>query len=257
MTAASVPPPGPSVPEHPIPEEIQVSKSHPEQWTVREVAERPDRSLVTALREFATTQLADCGGPVAIMAPPLRHLAGGTQLCGPAVTVWTKPGDILYVLKAADLIADGDVLVVDGGSRPDAAVIGDIAGQALADLGCDGLVVDGAVRDLDGLDAIGLPTFAIGAHPATGSNQGPGAVNVVVQCGAVTVRPGDVVRGDASGLVVVPKEHLASVLAMTQAVADRERDWRQAIARGARMPAATGIDDLISKLAVDRATARR
>ena len=126
-----------------------MSKSHPEQWTVREVAERPDRSLVTALREFATTQIADCGGPVAIVGPPLRHLAGGAQLCGPAVTVWTKPGDILYVLKATDLIAPGDVLVVDGGSRPDAAVIGDIAGQALADLGCDGLVVDGAVRDLD------------------------------------------------------------------------------------------------------------
>ena len=71
-----------------------MSKSHPEQWTIREVAERPERSLVTALREFATTQIADCGGPVAIMGPPLRHLAGGGQLCGPAVTVWTKPGDI-------------------------------------------------------------------------------------------------------------------------------------------------------------------
>jgi 4-hydroxy-4-methyl-2-oxoglutarate aldolase len=150
-------------------EETLVSKSHPEQWTVREVAERPDRSLVTALREFATTQIADCGGPVAIVGPPLRHLAGGAQLCGPAVTVWTKPGDILYVLKAADLVAAGDVLVVDGGGRPDAAVIGDIAGQALAHLGCDGLVVDGAVRDLDGLEAAGLPTFAVGAHPATGS----------------------------------------------------------------------------------------
>jgi len=85
------------------PEETQVSKSHPEQWTVREVAERPDRSLVTALREFATTQIADCGGPVAVVGPPLRHRAGGAQLCGPAVTVWTKPGDILYVLKAPDL----------------------------------------------------------------------------------------------------------------------------------------------------------
>ena len=60
------------------------------------------------------------------------------------------------------------------------------------------------------------------------------------------------VRGDASGLVVIPKEHLAPVLAMTKAVADREKDWRQAIARGASLPAATGIDDLISKLAVDR-----
>jgi len=231
-----------------------VSKSHPEQWTINEVAERPDRSLVTALREFDTTQIADCGGPVAVVGPPLRHLAGGPQLCGPAVTVWTKPGDILYVLKATDLIGDGDVLVIDGGGRLDAAVIGDIAGQALADLGCDGLVVDGAVRDLDGLDAAGLATFAVGAHPATGSNQGPGAINVVVQCGGVTVRPGDVVRGDASGLVVVPKEHLGPVLAMTKAVADRETGWRQAIARGASLPTAAGIDDLISKLAADRGT---
>ena len=229
-----------------------MSKSHPEQWMIREAAERPDRSLVSALREFATTQIADCGGPVAVVAPPLRHLAGGAQLCGPAVTVWTKPGDILYVLKAVDLIRAGDVLVVDGGGRLDAAVIGDITGQALAGLGCDGLVVDGAVRDLDGLDAAGLPTFATGAHPATGSNQGPGAINVVVQCGGVTVRPGDVVRGDASGLVVVPKEHLASVLAMTKTVADREEGWRQAIADGASLPAATGIDDLISGLARDR-----
>ena len=99
----------------------------------------------------------------------------------------------------------------------------------------------------------GLPTFAAGAHPATGSNQGPGAINVVVQCGGVTVRPGDVVRGDASGLVVVPKEHLAPVVALTKTVADREEAWRQAIAGGASLPAATGIDDLISKLALDRA----
>src|SRR4029077_6076016 len=166
------------------------------------------------------------------------------------------------------LVAPGDVLVVDGGSRPASAGIGDIAGQALADLGCDGLVVDGAVRDLDGLDAAGLPTFALGAHPATGSNQGPGAINVVVQCGGVTVRPGDVVRGDASGLVVVPKEHLAPVLAMTKAVAGRETDWRQAIAHGARLPPptrlhnpirkrppATGTDDRISNPAAARAAA--
>jgi 4-hydroxy-4-methyl-2-oxoglutarate aldolase len=234
-----------------------VRKSHPEQWTIHEVAERPDGALVAALREFTTTQLADCGGPVSVVAPPLRHLAGGTQLCGPAVTVWTKPGDILYPLKAVDLIAAGDVLVVDGGGRPDAAVIGDIAGQTLADLCCDGLVVDGAVRDLDGLDVAGLPTFAAGAHPATGSNQGPGAINVVVQCGGVTIRPGDVVRGDASGLVVVPKEHLASVLAMTKAVAHQETAWRQAIAGGTSLPAALGLDDLIGKLEADRTAAGR
>ncbi|MBV9795592.1 MAG: dimethylmenaquinone methyltransferase [Actinobacteria bacterium] len=229
-----------------------MSKSHPEQWTINQLTDRPEQSLVAALREFDTTQIADCGGPVAIMAPPLRHLAGGPQLCGPAVTVWTKPGDILYVLKATDLAAPGDVLVVDGGGRLDAALIGDIAGQALTGRGGDGMVVDGAVRDLDGLDAVGLPTFAAGAHPATGSFQGPGAINVAVQCGGVTVRPGDVIRGDASGLVVVPREQLELVLTLTRAVADREAGWRQAIADGQRFPAAAGIDDLISQLAAER-----
>jgi 4-hydroxy-4-methyl-2-oxoglutarate aldolase len=226
-----------------------VSKSHPEQWTINQLSDRPDPSLVAALREFDTTQIADCGGPVAIMAPPLRHLAGDGQLCGPAVTVWTRPGDILYVLKATDLIAPGDVLVVDGGGRPDAALIGDIAGGALTRRGGDGMVVDGAVRDLDGLDRVGLPTFAVGAHPATGSNQGPGAINVVVQCGGVTVRPGDVVRADRSGLVVVPREQLAPVLALTRTVAEREEGWRQAIADGGSLAAAAGLDDLISRLA--------
>jgi regulator of RNase E activity RraA len=225
-----------------------MSRSHPEQWTINEQVDRPDPSLVAALRELSTTQLADSGSPVGIMGPGLRRLAGGPEVCGPAVTVWTKPGDILYVLKATDMIAEGDVLVVDGGGREDAAVIGDIVGQTIADLGCVGLVVDGAVRDVDGLDAAGLPTFARTAHPATGSNQGPGAINVAVQCGGVAVRPGDVVRADSSGLVVVPRERLAEVVAAARAVAERETAWRAAIAGGQSLPAATGIDDLLATL---------
>ena len=68
------------------------------------------------------------------------------------------------------------------------------------------------------------------------------------------VRPGDVIRGDASGLVVVPQEHLPAVLAMTQTVADQEDGWRQAIAGGASLAAAAGLDDLIAQLARERAS---
>ena len=225
-----------------------MSKSHPEQWVINEVGARPDRALVEALGRFSTTQIADCGGPVGVVGPPLRRLAGGPELCGPAVTVWTRPGDILFALKAVDLISSGDVLVLDGGGREDAALVGDIVGGTIAALGGAGMVVDGAVRDLDGIDEAGLPTFARCAHPATGSNQGPGAINVTVQCGGVVVRPGDVVRGDSSGVVVVPAEHLGTVLELTRAVADREAGWRAAIAGGASLPSATGIDELIARL---------
>jgi regulator of RNase E activity RraA len=204
--------------------------------------------LVAELGGLATTQVADCGGPVGVVGPGIRRLAGGAGMCGPAVTVWTKPGDILFVLKAVDLVTPGDVLLIDGGGREDAAVIGDIVGKALADLGCVGLVVDGAIRDVDGIDEVGLPAFARAAHPATGSNNGPGAINVPVQCGGVAVSPGDVVHADGSGVVVVPRERLAEVVALASAVDERETAWRAAIAGGESLPSATGIDALLAEL---------
>jgi 4-hydroxy-4-methyl-2-oxoglutarate aldolase len=136
----------------------------------------------------------------------------------------------------------GDVVAVDGGGRADAAVLGDILAGALAAHGVVGIVVDGAVRDIEGIDQVGVPTFARNAHPATGSNEGPGAINVPVQVGGVTVHPGDVLRADDSGIVVVPREHLDTVIALTRAVAEREATWRRAIADGTGVAAATGAD---------------
>jgi len=223
-----------------------MSKTHPQQNVINEKIERPDTAAVAALAEFSTTQITDSGAPVGVVSPRISRVAGGREMCGPAVTVWTRPGDILYVLKSADMIEAGDVLVVDSGGREDAAVIGDIVGATIIGLGCVGLVVDGAVRDLDGLDESGLPTFARGAHPATGSNQGPGAINVPVHIGGVAVHPGDVVRADSSGIVVVPRERVASVVELSRAVADRETGWREAIASGQSLPSATGIDALLA-----------
>ena len=224
-----------------------MSRWHPQQWTVVEAIERPPAAAVAALAGFATTQIADCGGPVGVVGPGLGRIAGGAEFCGPAVTLWTKPGDILFVLKVPDVTRPGDVVAVDGGSRADAAVLGDIVAGALARRGVVGVVVDGAVRDVDGIDEVGLPTFARGTHPATGSNEGPGAINVPVQLGGVAVRPGDVVRGDASGVVVVPREHLDSVIALTRAVEQREAAWRQAVADGVSLAAATGVDAVIAE----------
>jgi 4-hydroxy-4-methyl-2-oxoglutarate aldolase len=225
-----------------------MSKWHPRQWEIVQDVERPDPALVAALGGFPTTQLADCGGPVGVVGPGIVALAGGRELCGPAVTVWTRPGDILFPLKAVDSLTPGDVLVIDGGGRRDAAVVGDIVGATAAGLGCAGMIVDGAVRDLDGIDAAGIATFARGAHPATGSATGPGAINVAVQIGGVAVHPGDVVRADSSGIVVVPRVHIGRVLELAAAIAEREEGWRAAIAAGTPLPAATGMDALLAEL---------
>lgn len=225
-----------------------MTKSHPHQWAIRDGAARPDPETVAEFTKYPTTQIADCGGPVSVVGPAIGHLAGGVEVCGPAMTLWTRPGDILFPLKSPDLVQPGDVVVIDGGGRDDAAVVGDILSATLSALGCQGVVVDGAVRDLDGIDDVGLPVFARCAYPTTGSIQGPGALNIPIQCGGVLVNPGDLVRADRSGVVVVPREHLAEVLQLTRAVAQRETEWRAAVQAGATLPSATGVDQLISRL---------
>ena len=222
-----------------------MSASHPQQWAILTDDHRPDPAAVAALASLPTTQLADCGGPVAVVGPGIARRAGGPEFCGPALTVWTKPGDILYVLKAPDLARPGDVLVVDSGGRADAAVLGDIVSGVLRRAGVVGTLVDGAIRDVDGIDEVGVPTFARDVHPATGSKDGPGAINVTVQIGGVVVRPGDVVRGDASGVVVVAREHLDEVVGLARAVADRETVWLESTRGGAALATATGLDEVI------------
>jgi 4-hydroxy-4-methyl-2-oxoglutarate aldolase len=225
-----------------------VTKSHPHQWVIRTGAARPDPETVAEFAKYPTTQIADSGGPVSVLGPTIGHRAGGVEVCGPAMTLWTRPGDILFPLKSPDLVQPGDVLVIDGGGREDAAVVGDILSATLSGLGCRGVIVDGAVRDLDGIDEVGLPVYARCAYPTTGSIQGPGALNVPIQCGGVLVDPGDLVRADRSGVVVVPREHLQEVLRLTRAVARREDEWRAAVQAGASLPSATGVDQLISSL---------
>lgn len=225
-----------------------MSRSHPQQWSINKDIERATPDLVQEFRAFPTTQIADSGGPVSVVGPGLVPLGPQDEVCGTAVTLWVKPGDILFVLKAPDLISAGDVLVIDAGGRLDAAVIGDIIGGLVKERGGVGIVVDGAVRDAADLRAVGITTFARGTHPATGSKDGPGALNVAIQCAGATVQPGDIVRADSSGIVIIPRESAQQVLELTREVEAREVGWRAALAQGQSFGEALGVDALIASL---------
>lgn len=228
-----------------------MSKQHPHQGRIVTDIIRTPGDQVGRVGGYPTTQLADSGGPVGVVAPPVRALSSATEVCGTAVTVWVRPGDILYALKATDYVGEGDVLVVDGGGREDAALLGDFVAREVARRGCRGIVVDGAVRDLEGIEATGVPVFARGTHPATATNTGPGAINVPVSVGGVPVQPGDVVRADSNGVVVVPEEHVTEVLKLTGAVAEKESSWQAAMERGQSMVEAIGLDELILRHGYD------
>lgn len=231
-----------------------MSSSHPQQWAIKDLEARADSSLIAELATYPTTQIADSGAPVSIVNTAIAPVTESTEFCGSAVTLWTKPGDILFTLKAPELISPGDVLVIDGGGRVDAAVIGDIFGELLQGRGAVGLVVDGAVRDVDGMRQLGLPTFALGRHPAVGSKEGPGALNVPIQCGGTIVNPGDIVRADSTGIVIIPRTSATVTLERTKLVAEREASWRSSFGEGKSPSEVLGISELIQELSTVEGT---
>lgn len=178
---------------------------------------RTPPELVEAFRGKASSDVGDAMGRFYAMDPGMVARTG-LPLCGVAVTVNARPGDNLMLHKAMELAHPGDVLVVCTNGCTTSAVFGDIMGTTAVAAGLGGLVVDGAIRDVAGLRALGLPTYSRAVTPGACDTDGPGEVNVPVSCGSIVVAPGDVVVGDEDGLVVVPREDAAVVLERLAAV---------------------------------------
>lgn len=196
----------------------------------------PDSRTVEAWAGVPTTIAADLLRGRGVVDPairPLRPLAEGERLAGPAVTAWCEPGDYGPVHHAIAVARAGEVVVVAAGGRTDAAMIGELLSGAARLKGVTGVAVDGAVRDTATLAAWrGFPVFARGRTPRGPSSMERGSVNEPVVFGGVRVAPGDLVLGDDDGLVIVPREearaHLAAALAMVKA----EAGWEARLAKG-------------------------
>ena len=97
----------------------------------------------------------------------------------------------------------GDIIVVDGGSGCNRSVAGEIMMRFAQEKGLAGVVVDGCLRDLDGLETLTMPVYAKGITPQGPFKNGPGEINVPVACGGQVVFPGDILVGDRDGIVVI------------------------------------------------------
>jgi regulator of RNase E activity RraA len=86
-----------------------------------------------------------------------------------------------------------------------------------------GIVVDGAIRDIEGMTALAFPAFSRSVCAGGCDKEGPGEINVPISCGNTVVMPGDIVLGDADGVVVVPREEAGDVLVLVTALIERER----------------------------------
>jgi 4-hydroxy-4-methyl-2-oxoglutarate aldolase len=164
---------------------------------------------------------------------PLRPFAGGRRLAGSAVTAWCEAADYGPVHHAIALAGRGEVIVVDGGARPDAALIGELLSGTARRKGIAGVVVDGPVRDVGTLASWpDFPVFSRGSTARGPSSMERGSVNEAIVFGGVRVAPGDLVLGDDDGLVVISPGEAAARLEDALAMVRAEEAWEARLARG-------------------------
>jgi RraA family protein len=200
-----------------------------------------DPAMISAFRGRAVSNISDNLDRLsaAVGLRPFHRLTGShadapaaASMAGTALTVRTRAGDNLAIHQALDLLRPGDVLVVDGGGDVSRALVGEIMKAIAQRRGCAGFVIDGAVRDFDAFARDHFPCFARAAIHAGPYKQGPGEINVPVSIGGMVVLPGDVVVGDADGVVAFPAAAGAVLLELTLRQEAREAAILRSIADG-------------------------
>lgn len=199
---------------------------------ILDIPKRPDPRLVAELRKMVTPHLSDSMERLYAGGAQLRPMHKGGTLAGPAYTVKTAAGDNLLVHKALDTAQPGDVIVVDAGGVCDNAIIGELMSARARQRGIAGLVIWGAIRDSAEIAAADYPVFAAGVTHRGPYKNGPGEINVPINMGGMPVNPGDIIVGDADGLVAIPQAIAERVLASAKSILEKETKSMKEIVGG-------------------------
>jgi RraA family protein len=200
--------------------------------SIRRKIDRVPAALVAAAGKFQASILADVGGRRGTLGGRIQPLSKSMKVAGPAFTVEVRPGDNLMIHAALQLAQPGDVIVVDGKGDLSCALTGALMAAHAQKAGIAGFVIDAAVRDTEDCAKGSFPVFAAGANPNGPLKNSGGRINWPVSLAGTTVNPGDLIVGDADGVVVVPREMAAEIVKGAQAKVDAENQRMAAIGRG-------------------------
>ena len=193
---------------------------------------RADKAAVEKLSRFGVATIHEAMGRVGLMKPTIRPIYTGAHSCGTAVTVLLQPGDNWMLHVAAEQIQPGDVVVVACIADSTDGFFGDLLATSYQSRGAKGLIIDGGVRDVKDLTAMGFPVFSRAIHAKGCTRATLGSVNVPVVCAGAIVNPGDVVIADDDGVVVVPAAIAQQVADAAEARENNETAKRARFAAG-------------------------
>ena len=179
---------------------------------IRRDFERVSPEVVRDAAQYQAAILADVAGRRGTLHGRIAALSPEMKLAGPAFTIEVRAGDNLMIHTAMTMARPGDILVIDGKGDRTCALMGAIMINACKQLKLGGVVIDAAIRDSLELRELGFPVFAVGSNPNGPTKFVPGRINWPISCGGISVQPGDLVVGDADGVVVVEREKAASLL---------------------------------------------
>lgn len=182
--------------------------------TIHTSIDRVDAGLVQAAKSLSTATLHEAAGKIGALPSMIKPLDASARICGPALTVDSPGGDNLWLHRAIYAAQPGDVLVVRTAGKYEHGYWGEIMSTAAAVRGIAGLVIDACVRDGTLLPSIGLPVFSRGrCIRGTGKDFGAiGWINAPLLFDDVIVHPGDLIVGDADGVVCLPRQQVATIL---------------------------------------------
>ncbi|OHB72186.1 MAG: bifunctional hexulose-6-phosphate synthase/ribonuclease regulator [Planctomycetes bacterium RBG_16_43_13] len=191
------------------------------------------------LRQVSTPNISDAmhrSGDI----PGILPIQSNTRIVGPSFTVRTYPGDWAKPVEAIEFAKEGDVIIIDaGGAMP--AVWGELASESCLQRRIAGVVIDGAIRDVDAIRQIGFQAFAKFITPTAGEPKGFGEMGVTIKVSGVTVSPGDWIVGDDSGLVIIPKQKAVEVANRAMDVLEKENRLREEIRRNSTLSKVTEL----------------
>ena len=193
-----------------------------------------ENELFEAFSKVSTCNISDAFHKRGVMIGITPRIRSGQRMAGRALTVQTVNGDWAKPVEAIDRAQKGDVIVIDAGGSP-VAVWGELASHSAVMMGVVGVVIDGAIRDIDDIKVMDFPAFSRSVAPNAGEPKGYGGIGMEISVGGQMVRTGDWIIGDESGIVVVPKEKAVEVANRALDVHERENRTREEITRGSTL----------------------
>jgi regulator of RNase E activity RraA len=205
------------------------------------------------LQAIEVSALCDADKTLPVLDPAIRAMVPDVRFAGPALTL-TAEDDHLPTFSALAEAQPGEVLVIatNGGRL---AVLGELFATEARRRGLAGVVIDGYCRDVHGLRALGLPVFARGTIPASGSTVSRAPLRTPVRCGGIDVAPGDIVFGDDDGLVIAPAAQIEAAVDLAETIAAKERALLAAMARGEPLHDGTNYGAHVAALDAGRESA--